>query len=740
MDLTAQEKFFDYYSKTYDVVQDPICIFNYDGTVYYCNESFSGLTGISQRRFLNGKATVFSAFHSINGAELKIADVEKMNENSKVSILKFETKKIMRGLGQFNVSSFTEDQSQEKLFMMTFKDLTIEEELMKSHQFEVSSLNKKIVEMSHLVDLFQKIRLLNKPKLILNEFLNYLVAQSACHATIVQDKDGMELNVFDSTHADRNSLQQLKQEIDLFLEDSKITKYITHKSKILSPLAQNYHWSVIPFKLEEDHIYIGFIFDSFNQMNNFSHQSAIILSEQLNLVLNNLTLKELSYTDGLTKLKNNLFFRKKMDEVCGLSASAQLILFDIDFFKKINDTYGHPGGDAVLIFLGELLPQIIQKQGHGSENVTVARVGGEEFAILITDYGLEFATSFAEEIRKEVQQATVPFNENEIKFTISMGLASWQSELGFDKDGVRSFYKAADDALYYSKRTGRNKVTTPPSSASVNPIHFHLSLDEIDKILGNFPSIQSKSVKNPQLITNDENKILVTDALSEVDCIDIILSQKAFHILQNSIQKMKDKLSVLGGLLGNNTAFFNAETKFVDGDIYSSEFDLASDRDQVLTDLFKQSGIDSDLEKNKVAIQIGHELLMNAQIDAPKNAKTNKLQKERVKSILILEKSKADKLLAISVIDHYGSLDPYQMMKSIKNASGSKLSLDQTQTLTGAGLGASLLFKNCDSLYIGAVPDQVSRVTVILPLLVSQKHLQAMQKSIHIMRGQECLS
>jgi diguanylate cyclase (GGDEF)-like protein len=196
-----------------------------------------------------------------------------------------------------------------------------------------------------------------------------------------------------------------------------------------------------------------------DQLNKFSHQSAIILSEQLNLILNNLTLKELSYTDGLTKLKNNLYFRKKIDEVCQMSQNAQLVLFDVDFFKKINDSYGHPGGDAVLMFLGEKIPQVMQKVNPDFAHATIARVGGEEFAIIIPDRDLEFANMFAETLRSEIQASTVDFNATPINFTISLGISSWTSKHVFTPEAVKLLYKAADDALYNSKRSGRNRVS-----------------------------------------------------------------------------------------------------------------------------------------------------------------------------------------------------------------------------------------------------------------------------------------
>jgi diguanylate cyclase (GGDEF)-like protein len=391
--------------------------------------------------------------------------VNEFCHKSGLSICKYETKKVVRGLGQFNIKQLDQIDFTEKLYLISFKDLTVEEEIVKSFQYQVSNMNKKITEMSQLVDIFQKIRLLDNPSLILNEFINYLSSSSEFYASLSRINGKMESLRLSSSILNINpDLVALEDEVESVLSQVKVTKYHTYKSKIISEKKENYYWSVAPFKLANDEMHTVFTFDSVEQMNQFSHQSAIILNEQLNLVLNNLTLKELSYTDGLTLLKNNLYFRTKLDEDCLSYSRAQLILVDVDYFKKINDTYGHPGGDAVLIFLGEVLPNVMARVNPDDQNTTFARVGGEEFAILMPQHQLEMAELFAEELRKEVEATSVTFNESRIQFTISLGISSWKLTSNSTKDTIKDLYKAADDALYNSKRTGRNKVTTAKAS------------------------------------------------------------------------------------------------------------------------------------------------------------------------------------------------------------------------------------------------------------------------------------
>lgn len=451
-----EDNVFSFFSEYYDSIQDPVCVFDREGYVAYCNESFSALTGTSQIRFLNKKTTVFNSIVSIDDKPFDLTRTEEFCGFSGVSILKFETKKVLRGLGQFSIRKLTLA-PHDNLFHLTLKDLTVEEDLVKTFRFELASRNKKIDEMNQLVEIFQKIRLLDEPSLIVNEFMNYQLTFSQFYAAAKRVNNALSMIHNDEASANPAFTEVLK-EVESHLMANVVSKYQTQKSTVKNAEG-HYYWSVVPFKMANDVMHAIFIFDSAEQMNKFSHQSAIILSEQLNLILNNLTLKELSYTDGLTKLKNNLYFRKKIEEVCSNHQNAQLVLFDVDFFKKINDGYGHPGGDAVLIFLGEIIPAVMQKVNPDFLVSTIARVGGEEFAIVIPEKDQEFANMFAESLRTAIEASTVMFNDIAIKFTISLGVSSWTPKHSFSPEAVKLLYKAADDALYNSKRTGRNKVS-----------------------------------------------------------------------------------------------------------------------------------------------------------------------------------------------------------------------------------------------------------------------------------------
>lgn len=173
-----------------------------------------------------------------------------------------------------------------------------------------------------------------------------------------------------------------------------------------------------------------------------------IEQQQAKLLAVNATLIELSETDKLTGLKNRRFFQDKLEQqLNSYYESAKpfsLCILDIDHFKKVNDTFGHQVGDDVLAHLAQLLTQRARKED------TVARYGGEEFVMILPDTEIAAAKEVGEQIRKTVAFDHWPAGQ----VTISIGMATVTLE-----DTGTTLLKNADDALYASKKNGRNQVT-----------------------------------------------------------------------------------------------------------------------------------------------------------------------------------------------------------------------------------------------------------------------------------------
>jgi diguanylate cyclase (GGDEF)-like protein len=183
------------------------------------------------------------------------------------------------------------------------------------------------------------------------------------------------------------------------------------------------------------------------------NQQLEALASQLDELNKELTL--LSVTDGLTRAYNHRHFQERLKSEFSRAKRYEeplaCVMLDIDHFKRVNDTWGHPVGDRVLVRVVEIL-----KEGIRSEDL-VARYGGEEFVLLLPRTDAEHARHLAERVRERVEQDEFPLtNGDRLRFTVSLGVA------GFVPPDVPetadALLHAADAALYRAKADGRNRV------------------------------------------------------------------------------------------------------------------------------------------------------------------------------------------------------------------------------------------------------------------------------------------
>ena len=169
----------------------------------------------------------------------------------------------------------------------------------------------------------------------------------------------------------------------------------------------------------------------------------------------NSRLQELVFRDGLTGLYNDRYFKEIFEKVLSQSQRyrtfVSLVMFDIDFFKKINDTYGHPVGDLVLINIAETAVATVRSSD------TVARYGGEEFAVILPETDQKGLKVFAERLRRSIENTITEVEGNKIRVTISVGGVTCGPEMS--RMTKEHLIDTADKALYASKKNGRNRVT-----------------------------------------------------------------------------------------------------------------------------------------------------------------------------------------------------------------------------------------------------------------------------------------
>jgi len=166
-------------------------------------------------------------------------------------------------------------------------------------------------------------------------------------------------------------------------------------------------------------------------------------------------LEHLSKTDGLTGLLNRRALTEslsyELDRARRYNSDLSLILCDIDNFKRINDTYGHDGGDKALQTVSETIKRLLRKAD------IAGRYGGDEFMVILPETALAGAESLAEKIRVSVANIELPMEgAKAVKVSLSIGI----STLGPENENIDALIKNTDDAMYASKQSGRNRISS----------------------------------------------------------------------------------------------------------------------------------------------------------------------------------------------------------------------------------------------------------------------------------------
>lgn len=184
-------------------------------------------------------------------------------------------------------------------------------------------------------------------------------------------------------------------------------------------------------------------------------RTADLTRANLRLSVLNKELEGISITDSLTQVYNRRYFmerlRQEVKRVSRYGPPVSLLIIDIDHFKKVNDTYGHQAGDAVLSDVARLIKERLR------ETDLFARYGGEEFALIATVTEQAGACVLADRIRALIEKSEFPFGDNRIKVTISIGISTWQPTMNEDYEEL---IRQADTALYRAKEQGRNRACT----------------------------------------------------------------------------------------------------------------------------------------------------------------------------------------------------------------------------------------------------------------------------------------
>jgi diguanylate cyclase len=195
------------------------------------------------------------------------------------------------------------------------------------------------------------------------------------------------------------------------------------------------------------------VHDVFSARRERQRRQVAELGEKLEAVGSQLEVARRESTiDALTELYNRRAFDDQLTRVHELAAlregGAALFVFDIDHFKKVNDGFGHPAGDAVLKAVAHALVRVFKRKGD-----FVARYGGEELVAMARDLSAKEAAELAERAREAVAALKTVHDKREIKVTVSVGVANWQRS-----EDAATWLSRADVALFQAKQWGRDQV------------------------------------------------------------------------------------------------------------------------------------------------------------------------------------------------------------------------------------------------------------------------------------------
>ncbi|MCL2049700.1 MAG: diguanylate cyclase [Defluviitaleaceae bacterium] len=177
----------------------------------------------------------------------------------------------------------------------------------------------------------------------------------------------------------------------------------------------------------------------------------------MQLITQTRIIERISLTDGLTGVSNRRCFDQQLEQEWNRASrnhsSLGLFMLDIDYFKKLNDTYGHAHGDLALKSIADVIVQTVKR---GTD--FVYRWGGEEFAVILPETPIKGALLVAEKVRLNIEGSVLKIDNKEIKMTASIGVGATVPEHGSYPHKAEAFCERIDKALYQAKTNGRNRI------------------------------------------------------------------------------------------------------------------------------------------------------------------------------------------------------------------------------------------------------------------------------------------
>ncbi len=428
---------------------DGVCLVDTKGHIQWSNLSLSHLTGISEKRLIGTE--LLKSIHMSESDQKKILDLKMLKGETPYFRFLTNRKEMSQELGISFIP--TEDADQ---ILVVIRDFSLEKQLHEKYRMAMNQKEelykhhqRKLFQSLFLMTLSETANKVREPIEILNRFLpqmNEFFGYAAVATFIEQNGELVATSHSMSDSLTESQMEVLEMQLEIEIDDSFHNK----TTKILK-VEEKFNIALVPFFLGDKSLGVTFCVKEVDrEIHRDEIQMLQAIGQQTAFCMESTSLREATNSDDLTKVFNSRYFHKILGELTldPHGPSVALIFVDVDYFKKVNDNYGHPAGDEILRRVAQSL-----KEGLRSSEV-VCRYGGEEFGVILPNCNKDDAFHVAERLRKAIMNLRFPEINTNLRITVSMGVAAFPNEAK-TKEGL---IEAADQALYEAKRSGRNRV------------------------------------------------------------------------------------------------------------------------------------------------------------------------------------------------------------------------------------------------------------------------------------------
>jgi diguanylate cyclase (GGDEF)-like protein len=444
----------------FDNFFDCVAVFNENAEVIYLNDSFERFCETSRGRILRVKQ--LEKFIRFSQLSVNPQTLQKITEATQYA----EEVVTVAYKGDRRIQYYVSPLSQSR-WMLSMRDVSLEEKLYAKFQVEleakgqaIEELNRKLFENQILLQLSDELLKCPQGLAALETCLRSISkAMQFNDAAVYAFPNGRE-SEFICCSLSRPGSMPLPTACRSWLQKLRGPEYMGEQSQI-QPLIEA-GWApkdaggllVWPLNMNSAVRGWAFFTSSEKRWPQWAELSRLLrgLISTLSVAIEGSFLLERSIRDGLTGLYNVTYFKSRLEDESFRAGRNNeplaVCLFDIDYFKKVNDTHGHLVGDQVLIQVASILRSTVRKSD------LVARYGGEEFVVMMPDTNMAGAVIAAEKLRQAIAESPVKINNNVvIPVTASAGLAEYSTVIN-----PTSLLAMADQALYSAKAQGRNRV------------------------------------------------------------------------------------------------------------------------------------------------------------------------------------------------------------------------------------------------------------------------------------------